>query len=90
MLVTEPPSLAREIGKVAWFVAKILVVAAAVIGLFAWIFQHNVTAGILTLYVLIFAGMIAFLGWQNYKWKKRDWEDAQRERERQQRDAHTS
>ena len=42
----EQPSLWREIGKVAWFVAKILAVLSVVVALFAvLIFYHPVAGG---------------------------------------------
>jgi amino acid permease len=83
-----PPTLAGEIGKIAWFIAKFLAVAGAVIGLLAWIFLRNPVAAVLTLYVMVFGFMIIFFGWQNFKSKKRDWEyqqEQQRETEERER-----
>jgi hypothetical protein len=49
----EQPSLWREIGKVAWFFAKILAVGSVVVALFAWlIFYHDPVAGMIAVYCL--------------------------------------
>jgi membrane protein YdbS with pleckstrin-like domain len=80
-MMTEPPRLAREIGKVAWLFARVTGCVGAVIVLFAWLFSNHVTAGLITLYALIFAAMIGYIGWQTYTWKKKDWEYQCKERQ---------
>jgi uncharacterized membrane protein len=70
----KPPTLLGEIRDVTQMFLKVagvlLAVAAAVFPIFAW----NQTAGIVTLYAMIFAGMIGFYAWQSYQWKRKEFE----------------
>jgi hypothetical protein len=68
------PNLLREIGGVALFFLKMGGLAAAVAAMVFPIFRWNQMAGIYTLYGLAYGGMIVFLGYQNFKWKKKDLE----------------
>jgi len=78
---TEEPSLAREIGKVAWLSAKVTGVILAVVSMLYPIFSWSPVAGICTFYVMIFAAMIVQAGYWNYKSKKSDlkWKQQRRE-----------
>lgn len=73
----------REIGKVAWYLAKFLGVGLGVLGLIFLIFQRSPLAAVATSYALVIALMIGFTAWSSYKWKRDAFrEQAQRERER--------
>ena len=73
------PSLAREIGKVAWLFAKAAGAILAVVAVFIPIFRWSLVAGMLTFYGVIFAGIIAQVGYSNYKWKTNEWKRKRQE-----------
>jgi hypothetical protein len=81
----EEPSLIREIGKVAWFMLRIVTGLSAVAVLLAVAFQHNLWLGTVLFCTLILSGQCILTGWMNYKSKKKDLEwrlrDEQRDRE---------
>lgn len=84
----EEPNLFREIRSVAWFVTKLLLVVAMVIGLFSLVFVHHPVVGMWVFYALVFISQIVFYGWQNYKWKRSNWKwQQEQERDRQLREA---
>jgi len=68
----EEPSLLKEIGKFAWFMAKVMGCGAAVIGAVFVVFRGYPIAGALVLYGLLLAGVIVFVGWKNYQRKRKD------------------
>jgi hypothetical protein len=67
----EEPSLIREIGKVAWFFAKLIAATCIVVAPIVWLIVYHPVLGMIALYALIFAALIVFLGWQSYQSKKR-------------------
>jgi type VI protein secretion system component VasK len=73
------PSLSREIGRVAWLMAKLLVSLALLIGLLYFLLPSHPIIAAWILSGLMVAGQIVFYGWQNYKWKKENWEREQKE-----------
>ena len=81
------PSLSREIGKLAWLFTKLLAVGAVVIGLVGFLFQHHPIVGIWVLCGLACVAQILYFGWQNYKWKKSDWDRQREQEERERREA---
>jgi len=91
----EEPSLAREIGKVAWLVAKVMGGGAALFGAVFFVFRDHPLIGISVLYGLIIAGMIVYVGWWTYNSKKKqrefwmsdeqrdpEWKEAQARRDK--------
>ena len=82
MALMEKPSLFKEIGKVAWYTAKVLGCFALVIGLLFWLFRDRPIVGTAVLCGLFVVCGIVLLGWQTYKWKKRDWERQLEQEER--------
>jgi hypothetical protein len=70
----KPPSLAREVVIVAWYLARVTGTMVAILGLLFLAFRHNVIAGVVVFYVLLFGFMIGFTGWQSYKWKRESYE----------------
>lgn len=87
LMTAGPPNLAREIFAAAAVVIRVIaVIAASLLAVFAilWPLRNNPAAVVSVFYGLLFVALTVFLGWQNWKWKKRDFE---REREREMRDA---
>ena len=74
------PRLSEEIGRVAWFMTKLLVPAVVLMGAFYFLLRNYPILGLWILWGLMIFGQIVFYGWQNYKWKKNDWEREQREK----------
>ena len=70
----ERPSLLREIGKVAWFFARVSGAICAVVALYYWLIVYHQLLGIIVFYCLALMALIVFLGWQNYKRKLQDLE----------------
>jgi hypothetical protein len=68
-LMEGQPSLMREIGKVAWFFVKALAAMSAVVALLVWMSSRHPILGIIAFYCIVFAALIVYLGWQNYKSK---------------------
>jgi len=69
---TREPSLAREIGKVAWLFAKVTGAILAVLAVLFPLFYWSPVAGMMTTYGLAFAAIIIQAGYRNYKMKKND------------------
>ena len=63
MAVMEEPSLVREIGKVAWLVARVIGGGAALFAAVFVVFREHPVAGVSVFYGLILAGIIIFAGW---------------------------
>lgn len=78
------PNLYWEIGKTAWSITKVLLVVAAVIGLVVLLLKNHPVIAIWVICGLTIVGQIVYYGWQDYKWKKKDW-DRQQEEERRNR-----
>ena len=70
----EVPSLMREIGEVAWLMAKIVGGVCAVVLPIVLLGRYHPMLAMILAYALLFSGMIVYFGWQNYKWKLRDLE----------------
>jgi hypothetical protein len=70
----EEPKLSREIAKTAWLVLKVLLGIAIPFTLFFFVAKTHPLLAIGLLQGLVMAAMIGFFGYQNYKWKKSDWE----------------
>jgi hypothetical protein len=74
----EQPKLWKGIGEVAWAVRKFVGLAVIFFTLFFFAFQHHPLIGFCVFCALAVAAQAIYVGKQNYKWKKRDFE---RERE---------
>ena len=88
----EEPSLLREIGKVAWFMTKLIVALVSVVGFFALLFRRHPLLGYGVFWGLVFVGQIIFYGWMNYKKNKKkdlEWRKRDEERDRQWNSART-
>jgi hypothetical protein len=76
-MVTVPdarPSLAREIGKLAWLAAKLLVAGGIVFALLFFTFREHPIIGVIVLVCIYCIALIVYAGWQNYRWKLQDLE----------------
>ena len=71
------PSLAREIGRVAWSFTRILVPVAVFVVLLLFLLRHHPILAVWACCSLMIVGQILFYGWQDYKWKKKDWKRQQ-------------
>jgi len=84
MAEIEKPSFSREIGRMAWYLTKVLVPFALFTGLLFFFLRNHPIIGLLIWCGLLVVGQIVYAGWQSYKWKKDDWKrQEQEELERQ-------
>jgi hypothetical protein len=82
MAAMNEPSLPREIGRVAWFMIRALLIIALITGLlFLSLWIHPVI-GAWIWCGLVLIGQVVYYGWQNYQGKRSDWKRQQEQEER--------
>ena len=79
MLDMKEPSLLREIGRVAWYITKALVPMVVLTGLLFYLLRNHPVIAMWAWCGLLLVSQIVYYGWQDYKWKKRDWQRQQQE-----------
>lgn len=77
-VLMDEPDLIREIGKVAWIFFRVALAVFALGSLLFFLFRRNPVLGT----VVLLGAVIVFIGWTNYKDKKRDLEWRRRDEER--------
>ena len=67
------PTLAREIGKVAWAFFKFIACAGALSAIYLWLVFHNHMVWAMSMVAAYFVAFICLIGRDIYRWKMESW-----------------